>query len=132
MASSENFSAKSIENSNTISISAGIKSKKAKPAPSKDIYFDASDKKSPSDNFSNFTNAPITESAVEHVAAATVVTEKTYITKCDEELGPTAPSVPESVPSKNISVFTDLPLHLLLNLQGRRRLLQLQPSNQKQ
>jgi hypothetical protein len=32
MASSENFSAKSIENFNTISISAGIKSREAKPA----------------------------------------------------------------------------------------------------
>jgi hypothetical protein len=94
-ASSENFSAKSIENSNTISISAGIKSREAKPAlpalsappasfvneaaPSEDIYFDAADKKTPSENFSNFTNAPITESAVEHVAAAIVVSEKTNV-----------------------------------------------------
>jgi hypothetical protein len=68
---SENFSAKSIENSNAISISAGIKSREAKPAllalpasfvnvtaSSEDIYFDVSDEKTPSENISNLTNAP--------------------------------------------------------------------------
>jgi hypothetical protein len=78
-------------------------------APSEDIYFDASDKKTPSENFSNFTNASITESAVEHVAAVTVISEKTNETKSEEKPAPTMPSVNEVAPS-DFSNLTNAPV----------------------
>jgi hypothetical protein len=52
----------------------------------------------PSD-FSNLTNTPVTESAVEHVAAATVISENTNETKSEEKPAPTTPSVNEVAPS---------------------------------
>jgi hypothetical protein len=86
-ASSENFSARSIQNPNAISISAGIKPREAKPAlpaplldetaPSEDIYFDASDEKMPSEDIPNPTNAPVTESVAAPAAAGIFVFQKT-------------------------------------------------------
>jgi hypothetical protein len=55
----------------------------------------------------NLTNAPVTESSVEHVAAAIFISGKTNKTKSKEPASPTPP-VAESGPSKNISVHTDL------------------------
>jgi hypothetical protein len=107
MVPSEYFSAKSIKNSDAILISTETMPSEMDLAPpasfvnktasSEDIYFDASDKKTSSENFSNFTNAPISESAVEHVAAATVISEKTNKTKSEEKPAPTMPSVNEII-----------------------------------
>jgi hypothetical protein len=105
-ASSEKFSAKSIKNSDAISISTETKPSEmdsVPPAsfvnetvPSEDIYFDASDKKTPSEDISNATNAPVIPT----------VNEKTNETK-SKEPAPPMPPVPESAPSKNISVLTN-------------------------
>jgi hypothetical protein len=61
-------------------VSAGIKPREAKPAPpaplldetatSEDIYFDASDKKTASEDISNTTDAPATASATVPVAVS--------------------------------------------------------------
>jgi hypothetical protein len=67
---------------------------KKKPAPTTPYV----NKVVPS-NFSNLTNAPVTESAVEHVAAVIVVSEKTNVIKCEEELAPPTSPVSQTVPS---------------------------------
>jgi hypothetical protein len=61
----------------------------------------------PSENIPNLTNVPVTESFVEHVAAAIFISGKTNKTK-SKEPAPLAPPVPESAPSKNISVLANL------------------------
>jgi hypothetical protein len=101
-ASSENFSAKSNGNADALLVSTGTEPSEVEPAPfvnktasSEDIYFDASDKKTPSEDIPNPTNAPVSAS------------KKTNETKCEEELVPPMSPVSEMVSSENISVLTN-------------------------
>jgi hypothetical protein len=96
-----------LENANALSISDGSKPSEAKPAlpappvplfdetaPSEDIYFDASDKKTPSEDLPNPTSAPVTSSAVVPAAVPT-----------QTEGVPPFPSTPEE---KAFSLATDV------------------------
>jgi hypothetical protein len=101
-ASSENFLAKSIENSNAISISTGTKPSEMEPAlpvSFEDIYFDASDKETPTEDIPATTNMPVTSSAVV-LAAVPTKTEAASIggppvLSIENEEAPPLPSTPE-------------------------------------
>jgi hypothetical protein len=114
-ASSESFSANSNGNVDALLVSTGTKPSGVEPAPlasfvnetasSEDIYFDASDKKIPSEEASPPTNALVTES----VAAAIFVCEKTNETKSEKKLAPRMPSVFKTA-SSDFSNHTNAPV----------------------
>jgi hypothetical protein len=88
-APSENSSAKLIGNTNAAMVSAGIKPREVKLAPlldgtasCEDVYFEASDKKMPSEDIPATIDAPA-------AAAATVAPEKTNEINSEEKLVPT-------------------------------------------
>jgi hypothetical protein len=139
-ASSENFLTSSNVNTNALLVSTGNKPSKVEPAPpvpfvdktvsSKDIYFEASDEKVPSEDivvsektneinsevkpapttppvyemapsyFLASTNSPAAASIAVPAAAVTVVSKKTYKTKSEVKSAPRTPLVSTPTPTK--------------------------------